>query len=376
MNNLSVRKEPGRIYWLDVARTIAILSISLNHAVNRCYDNYQDQIGEYLSIPFASTVFKATITVFSHLGVPLFLMISGALLLSKRIDNEEKAVQFYIHNIGELLITSEIWYFIMYFVMYIGNSFRSHEGISIPKMLMGLAKTLLFVDQITFSSMWYIPMILCVYLLIPVFSIFIERTSGKLLLIPCTCLFFSTMIIPNVNALFRMAGSSYQIDFAIKSLNIYSGYYLYVFSGYWIKEEGLKKLSNYLLTIGCALTFIVNICIQLFAYSSAENYLVEYNHPLILINSVLVFELLRRHFIEKRRDRWNSWVTYIARISFGIYFIHIIIMTTIDQLPIYNGWIRPVRLLFYELVSVGCSVIIIRVLSRWQYFKKYLFMIK
>lgn len=30
----------GRSYYLDIARTIAIISISLNHAVNRTYDNY------------------------------------------------------------------------------------------------------------------------------------------------------------------------------------------------------------------------------------------------------------------------------------------------------------------------------------------------
>lgn len=27
-----------RIYWLDVARAVAIISITLNHAVNRAYD--------------------------------------------------------------------------------------------------------------------------------------------------------------------------------------------------------------------------------------------------------------------------------------------------------------------------------------------------
>ena len=33
----------GRSYYLDIARAIAIISISLNHAVNRTYDNYFGQ---------------------------------------------------------------------------------------------------------------------------------------------------------------------------------------------------------------------------------------------------------------------------------------------------------------------------------------------
>ena len=36
----------GRSYYLDIARTIAIISISLNHAVNRTYDNYFGQMEE------------------------------------------------------------------------------------------------------------------------------------------------------------------------------------------------------------------------------------------------------------------------------------------------------------------------------------------
>ena len=36
----------GRSYYLDIARAIAIISISLNHAVNRIYDNYFGQMEE------------------------------------------------------------------------------------------------------------------------------------------------------------------------------------------------------------------------------------------------------------------------------------------------------------------------------------------
>ncbi len=54
------------------------------------------------------------VTGFSHLGVPLFLMISGALLLEKRIKDENDIRRFYRHNLLGLVITSEIWYFLMF----------------------------------------------------------------------------------------------------------------------------------------------------------------------------------------------------------------------------------------------------------------------
>ena len=43
----------GRSYYLDIARAIAIISISLNHAVNRTYDNYFGQMEEFLESPIS-----------------------------------------------------------------------------------------------------------------------------------------------------------------------------------------------------------------------------------------------------------------------------------------------------------------------------------
>lgn len=87
---LQIEKSGGRQFYLDVARVLAILSISLNHAVNRSYDNFTNQMQEFLEISLASTILKTVVTVFSRVGVPLFLMISGTLLLNKRIENGQE----------------------------------------------------------------------------------------------------------------------------------------------------------------------------------------------------------------------------------------------------------------------------------------------
>ena len=40
--------KKSRLLYLDIARTIAIISISFNHAVNRTYDNYGNQHAQFL----------------------------------------------------------------------------------------------------------------------------------------------------------------------------------------------------------------------------------------------------------------------------------------------------------------------------------------
>ena len=66
----------GRSYYLDIARAIAIISISMNHAVNRTYDNYFGQMEEFLESSYLSSLLKSVATVFSHLGVRRFFAFS------------------------------------------------------------------------------------------------------------------------------------------------------------------------------------------------------------------------------------------------------------------------------------------------------------
>ena len=63
-------------YYLDIARAIAIISISLNHAVNRTYDNYAGQMEEFLESSYLSSLLKSVATIFSHLGVRRFFAFS------------------------------------------------------------------------------------------------------------------------------------------------------------------------------------------------------------------------------------------------------------------------------------------------------------
>ena len=51
-------RKKSRVLYLDIARCLAIVLVALNHSVNRCYTNYTDQIGEFQSIPLASSVWR------------------------------------------------------------------------------------------------------------------------------------------------------------------------------------------------------------------------------------------------------------------------------------------------------------------------------
>ena len=107
-----------RVVYYDFARVFAIISISFNHAVNRTFDNYTDTQAEFLSLDHQTILIKTCVTVFSRLGVPIFLMLTGALILSKSFETKDDLKRFYTHNWLRILITTELWLAIYYWFYY------------------------------------------------------------------------------------------------------------------------------------------------------------------------------------------------------------------------------------------------------------------
>lgn len=364
----------GRSYYLDIARTIAIISISLNHAVNRTYDNYSDQAGEFLEISLISSVFKAVVTVFSHIGVPLFLMISGALLLHKRMETADDVKRFYRHNLLDLFITAEIWYFIMYWFVFFDGISSGYWEEGLADTLLGCVKTMLFLDQTTMDSMWYMPMILCLYATIPFAAMLVKKLSMKMLSLPLLLVFLRMFMLPLVNSLLAGLNLDTMSSAAVREANICSMYYVYVFAGYWISEGNLSKLRTGTVATLTALVFAVCCGYQLWLYAGPANLLVDYEHPGILLCAMGLLELLRRGAEHLRGLR--PVVTYLAKISFGIYFIHILIMSVLVWNMNFDGWVRPLQLLFLEGVSVGGSILLIALLSGIPFCRRRVFGIK
>lgn len=303
-------------------------------------------------------------------------MISGALLLPKSMESPHKIKRFYKHNLLSLLVTSEIWYFIMFwFIVFVNPDNTILETKGFLGTLGELVKTMLFTDQTTMGSMWYIPMILCVYTVIPIFSIALNHVqSSRFLLIPCGVLALVSMVIPNLNGFFALLNIEFRINPKLLASDIFSVYILYILAGYYISNNALKKLSTPTVFFGACGSFLCLCAYQLFAFSCEYTYIINYNSFGLLVCSGFMFECIRRkgdmlRFVKKA-------VAYLSKISLGIYFVHIVIMEGLKWSLNLSIRSHTAKFLFLELVSFGGSLIIIGLLSKVRILKRYLFMIK
>lgn len=365
--------KPERKFYLDVARTVAILSITLNHAVNRSYDNYYYQQAEFQVLPLWDSAFKAIITVFSHIGVPLFLMISGALLFTKRMESGDDLKKFYRHNLLGLLITTEIWYVIIYFFMVFLDP--ATEILAGGPLLVagGLVQTMLFQNQTTMASLWYMPMIMSLYTTIP-FAILAKNRFGlKALCLPLVLVFLNFMCVPAFNVIQEVRGS-WKFYTALREYNLCSVYYLYIFAGVAVSEGMLSRLKTKTVAWLTAVCFTLTCVYQLWLYSTPVNHLLMEPSPSIFVTSTLCLELIRR--TSHKFEGWKSGITYLSRIAFGIYFVHILIMSGMYWYMDLSALARPLRVVLYEAVSFLGSIGIIWILAKIPACKKYLFLIK
>jgi len=365
-----------RMFYLDVARAIAIISISLNHAVNRSYDNYTHQMAEYLVLPMGSTLFKAIVSVFSRIGVPLFLMITGVLILNKKMEDASDVKRFYKHNLLSLFITTEIWYVIMYWILAVGDGMIAQQGWL--SAIGGMFSTMLFQNQTTMGSMWYMPMILCVYTTLPFAVMIKDKLAGskeKLLYLPVALLFVVAMVVPFISNLLVLLGHK-GLTSPLGERYLFSFYYIYIIVGYLIGKGALSKLRSWSVGVLALGSFLICCGYQLWAYSRPANYLVAYDFPLMPVCAGFLFELVRRsaHKVQKAEKP----ITCISRISFGIYFVHVVIIGVLVAVldHFVPGLYRPLRLILLEIIPVGLSIAIILPLSKVKWFKRYLFLIK
>ncbi len=363
-----------RYFSLDITRSLAIVFVTFNHAINRSFENYNGQYLDFSRYSFQANIFKSSVTVLSHLGVPLFLMITGFLILNKSYDHEDQVSHFYRHNWLHIVITTIIWLGLFYWFIYFFKPVSSLSGLSGKELLTGFIYNLGFMNQVTLGNIWYMMVIIPLYTILPALAVFLKKGYGKYLLLPCSIVFLYSFFFPALNHLFKLLEIQYSIRFALNSADVFSLFTLYILLGYYFSKCSFQKISLLSVTACSLLFFIICTSVQLFAYQSKQDILLGYESPLILIFSISIYILLYK--LSMKMNRLSRLFSYLSNRTFGVYFIHMIIVEYINWSFPFAGW-SPIRKFFVlEISSLFGGFIIVSILSKIKFVKDYLFMIK
>lgn len=304
-----------RILWLDYARCFAIICVVLIHGVERIYA-YDAQQTAMLSA--GSLLFRNIAFVAGRLGVPVFLAITGYLLLDREYSSADKIFRFYKHNLLPIIITTEIWNLIYDAVIFIGNGKFDFDM---------LIRDLLFFKTNQMGNMWYMPMIIGVYVALPFVANAIRNIETKALAVPFVLLGLSVFAFCFYSQLKSVFGWSFQAS-AVLDISFLGGTYgFYILFGVLCKRGSFKKVPSCVLWLVVAAASAAAIWFFTFSIRVGKPVRMWYDFIGVMLASCSVFELFSRmNESSAFAKKLAPLATGISVSSFGTFFVHKVVI--------------------------------------------------
>lgn len=342
----------NRIFYFDELRALAILLVILIH-VSKWFAEVE---------PIHSFFWCVTTAFCSlgNMGVPLFLMISGALLLNRK--HEFKS--FFKRRFSRIFIPFCFWIvFIMLFKVLVMD-----HGYGIEDII-----SMIFYE----GFVWFIWALFGIYLFYPIINSYVREYSIR----GCEyylIIWFATLALYTIKC------------FPIKNVELgyFAGFLGFFVWGYYLSNKEFKLNDKTMIMVGLLIFLIsflgYNYCFY-YQIDLQNNYLtifpmLEATGVYLMVKYVADYsenhnnESILTRFYYYLKDSWiGKIIVSISVCSYGIYFTHyfpIWIVQKIDMVtPIFlRNPFKWVPFLF--LISIGFSWGLIYILSRTPYLKK------
>ena len=305
---ISQRSEQ-RLAWLDLLRAAAVSLVLLCHATEEGI--YLLDLSHVASYSWKARLFAFSSFTAGRLGVPLFLMITGYTLLSRPYD-EEQVCRFWKERCFRLLICTQLWFLLydLFLKFYIRND--------IPARI--ILQDVFFLHKVAMPHVWYMPMILGIYLLVPLAANGLKDLSGKRLCVLALVLFVLLFVYPILCVLFNTLRSENELSPQIQGGFSGGCYGFYLLIGYMIKKGVFQKLTRKQMILAGSFAFSSCVCFQLWAYSRGYAYNTWYYDPMLLISAASLFLLVSRI----KHVPFAAQIRTLSDGAFGVYSTHIL----------------------------------------------------
>lgn len=359
MKNLKV-KNKKRNPSLDMVRSIAIFLVVLCHVAQSVYNPLSNDSS--ISNLNQSAICFLFISL-GRLGVPLFLLLTGSLLLNKKYSSKEIKI-FYIKRYLWLLLC--VWSWIIVYSIFLSTC--GNEQFSIKLTL----KRLLFMEYINMPHYWYLPMILGIYIFIPFLSHAVKNINTKWIILISIVILTITFGISTLNA--SLSPTKYSVPPIILNLSLSGGFpVMYLIYGYLITERKIfKNWKTRIIVLLFLFGLIITQIQQIIIFNFGEKYDLWYDNLFLFITTIFLFELLKR--IKFKPIPKLFYTT--SKLSFGIYLVHYPILIALLNLNIQGSLADFSATILYSIILFITSWLFVLITSKIPIIGKLMYYIK
>ncbi|MDI3394703.1 acyltransferase family protein [Pseudomonas sp. V98_8] len=299
---MTQQQDSGRLAWADMCRLIAMYGVLVIHISAPIFYDYRN-------IDLSSFLVANALDSIARVSVPLFAMLSGALLLGR---NMSKGMGGVVSRILKVAIPLLFWSVLHVFWL----NYWTGKPLDIPSALsQALQGPVMY-------HLWFVYMTIGVYILLPVLQpISVALLSSKRL----AAYFFGLWFL--VNSVTIYFPTDIINHLTLTSFLKWPGYFLLGF--YLSRSEVFGKVS-----IWCSAAVFIFASVTTFLISWRLNSMspvpvekaFEYFSPNVLIASCAAFHMIRQIRLSAILVRP---VAFLSSIVFPVYFMHLLVIDLI-----------------------------------------------
>lgn len=352
-------KNNERLEYLDLIKTIAIFFV--------CFYHFTTMGRDFLEYPSFSTYFHYFILGIASTGVPLFFLVSGALMLNRPYNFKK-----HIRKTITITILTIIWAVITLAVLI--PIFNDNYN------LISFAAALWSWKLERINHLWYLPTLVSIYLLFPLIKELYDKKDRKLLyfiLITVFIFTFGNVLISNLANIFEWVLGVNYLEENFNFFNIFNpfdGFYAYsivyfIVGGLlleWIKNNKIKSSKNLILFIAIFATVLLFLYGIVMSISNNKIYdTVWGGYDTIMILSLAVCLFISASKYKPKNNYFSKMIKTIGANTLGIYFTHVIVGSFLEHyyrlIPYHQNFIFN---LLFGLIIMLTSLAIVLLLKK------------
>ena len=368
MENIPQKRE---VYaeWL---RIFAAFVVVFQHTVTSAWYDVPVDTPDFFVLNFMNSL--------SRFGVGVFIMISGAFMLSPRYAHPPRKVLK--HNLVRILALIVFWVVFYGIVDALCVGFKSGAGFGETVLNVVSAPVLLFTKPAT--HLWFLYVIAGLYLITPALRVFTEHASKRMVLYVIAIFFAFGLVYPTVS---HLAGKWFDItlykNIGIRGCTTFAGFYL---TGFYIAQYGIGQRARRILYAGAiiswAFAFFYSTYISLLRDAPNEFFFGNFR-PTTFLMAAGVFCFFRQKYGEtttpdtdargQNTDARGPRVVAFSKCMLGVYIIHPLFIRLFYGLKL--SLLEPHPLVTVPLMTIaffGVSAGIVYLFRRVPGIRKYL----
>ncbi|MDO4747310.1 MAG: acyltransferase family protein, partial [Candidatus Saccharibacteria bacterium] len=302
-------RPKSRVYYLDVLRVIACMAVILIHAS-----------APYLGKDLGSFNFWVgnVLDSLSRIAVPLFVMISGALILNEKYAYKSEKIKKHIIKLAVFFIFWSAFYTLIFGIIY--------------KIVVGESIDVLDI-ALTFIKghyhLWFIYLIIGLYLIVPLLRLWVKKENKKYVQYFIILSLIFAFLLPQIIEI----GSHYSDKFDIfeklldtkLALCYIGGYTAYFLLGWYLNTFDIKN-KKMIYCFGIISVFVTIMGTYLLSVTTNQAMQLYSNLGLnVLLQSVAVFVFVKSR-LNTTSTKERKIVKTISKYSLGVYAIHALIV--------------------------------------------------